>query len=199
MNIENEIFKAVKVAVKELYGQEVADSMVQIQKTKSTFEGNLTVVVFPFLKISKKKPEDTAQEIGEYLKQNCSNVVADFNVVKGFLNLCIAPAAWVALLNTINAEAKFGEKPVTENSPLVMIEYSSPNTNKPLHLGHVRNNLLGWSLAQIMEANGNKVIKTNIVNDRGIHICKSMLAWLKWGNGETPETSGKKGDHLIGD
>ena len=199
MNIENEIFKAVKVAVKELYGQEVADSMVQIQKTKSTFEGNLTVVVFPFLKISKKKPEDTAQEIGEYLKQNCSNVVADFNVVKGFLNLCIAPAAWVALLNTINSEAKFGEKPVTENSPLVMIEYSSPNTNKPLHLGHVRNNLLGWSLAQIMEANGNKVIKTNIVNDRGIHICKSMLAWLKWGNGETPETSGKKGDHLIGD
>ena len=199
MNIENEIFKAVKVAVKELYGQEVADSMVQIQKTKSTFEGNLTVVVFPFLKISKKKPEDTAQEIGESLKQNCSNVVADFNVVKGFLNLCIAPAAWVALLNTINAEAKFGEKPVTENSPLVMIEYSSPNTNKPLHLGHVRNNLLGWSLAQIMEANGNKVIKTNIVNDRGIHICKSMLAWLKWGNGETPETSGKKGDHLIGD
>ena len=199
MNIENEIFKAVKVAVKELYGQEVADSIVQIQKTKSTFEGNLTVVVFPFLKISKKKPEDTAQEIGEYLKQNCSNVVADFNVVKGFLNLCIAPAAWVALLNTINAEAKFGEKPVTENSPLVMIEYSSPNTNKPLHLGHVRNNLLGWSLAQIMEANGNKVIKTNIVNDRGIHICKSMLAWLKWGNGETPETSGKKGDHLIGD
>ena len=199
MNIENEIFKAVKVAVKELYGQEVADSMVQIQKTKSTFEGNLTVVVFPFLKISKKKPEETAQEIGEYLKQNCSNVVADFNVVKGFLNLCIAPAAWVALLNTINAEAKFGEKPVTENSPLVMIEYSSPNTNKPLHLGHVRNNLLGWSLAQIMEANGNKVIKTNIVNDRGIHICKSMLAWLKWGNGETPETSGKKGDHLIGD
>ena len=199
MNIENEIFKAVKVAAKELYGQEVADSMVQIQKTKSTFEGNLTVVVFPFLKISKKKPEDTAQEIGEYLKQNCSNVVADFNVVKGFLNLCIAPAAWVALLNTINAEAKFGEKPVTENSPLVMIEYSSPNTNKPLHLGHVRNNLLGWSLAQIMEANGNKVIKTNIVNDRGIHICKSMLAWLKWGNGETPETSGKKGDHLIGD
>ena len=199
MNIENEIFKAVKVAVKELYGQEVADSMVQIQKTKSTFEGNLTVVVFPFLKISKKKPEETAQEIGEYLKQNCSNVVADFNVVKGFLNLCIAPAAWVALLNTINAEAKFGEKPVTENSHLVMIEYSSPNTNKPLHLGHVRNNLLGWSLAQIMEANGNKVIKTNIVNDRGIHICKSMLAWLKWGNGETPETSGKKGDHLIGD
>ena len=199
MNIENEIFKAVKVAVKELYGQEVADSIVQIQKTKSTFEGNLTVVVFPFLKISKKKPEDTAQEIGEYLKQNCSNVVADFNVVKGFLNLCIAPAAWVALLNTINTEAKFGEKPVTENSPLVMIEYSSPNTNKPLHLGHVRNNLLGWSLAQIMTANGNKVIKTNIVNDRGIHICKSMLAWLKWGNGETPETSGKKGDHLIGD
>ena len=199
MNIENEIFSAVKVAVKELYGQEVPDSMVQIQKTKSTFEGNLTVVVFPFLKISKKKPEDTAQEIGEYLKRNCSSVVADFNVVKGFLNLSIASAAWVALLNTINADAKFGERPVTADSPLVMIEYSSPNTNKPLHLGHVRNNLLGWSLAKIMEANGNKVVKTNIVNDRGIHICKSMLAWLKWGNGETPETSGKKGDHLIGD
>jgi arginyl-tRNA synthetase len=149
--------------------------------------------------MSKKKPEDTAQEIGEYLMKNCANVIADFNVVKGFLNLSIAPAAWVGLLNTINADPKFGEKPVTENSPLVMIEYSSPNTNKPLHLGHVRNNLLGWSLAQIMEANGNKVIKTNIVNDRGIHICKSMLAWLKWGNGETPETSGKKGDHLIGD
>ena len=199
MKIENEIISSVIAAVKELYGQDVPEKMVALQKTKSNFEGNLTLVVFPFLKMSKKKPEDTAQEIGEYLKKNCSNVIADFNVVKGFLNLSIAPAAWVGLLNTIHADEKFGEKPVTENSPLVMIEYSSPNTNKPLHLGHVRNNLLGWSLAQIMEANGNKVIKTNIVNDRGIHICKSMLAWLKWGNGETPETSGKKGDHLIGD
>ena len=199
MKIENEIISSVIAAVKELYGQDVPEKMVALQKTKSNFEGNLTLVVFPFLKMSKKKPEDTAQEIGEYLKKNCANVIADFNVVKGFLNLSIAPAAWVGLLNTINADPKFGEKPVTENSPLVMIEYSSPNTNKPLHLGHVRNNLLGWSLAQIMEANGNKVIKTNIVNDRGIHICKSMLAWKKYGNGETPETSGKKGDHLVGD
>ena len=175
MKIENEIISSVIAAVKELYGQDVPEKMVALQKTKSNFEGNLTLVVFPFLKMSKKKPEDTAQEIGEYLKKNCANVIADFNVVKGFLNLSIAPAAWVGLLNTINADPKFGEKPVTENSPLVMIEYSSPNTNKPLHLGHVRNNLLGWSLAQIMEANGNKVIKTNIVNDRGIHICKSML------------------------
>ena len=199
MKIENEIISSVIAAVKELYGQDVPEKMVALQKTKSNFEGNLTLVVFPFLKMSKKKPEDTALEIGEYLKKNCGNVIADFNAVKGFLNLSIAPAAWVGLLNDIHADEKFGEKPVTENSPLVMIEYSSPNTNKPLHLGHVRNNLLGWSLAQIMEANGNKVIKTNIVNDRGIHICKSMLAWLKWGNGETPETSGKKGDHLIGD
>ena len=199
MKIENEIISSVIAAVKELYGQDVPEKMVALQKTKSNFEGNLTLVVFPFIKMSKKKPEDTAQEIGEYLKKNCCNVIADFNVVKGFLNLSIAPAAWVGLLNDIHADEKFGEKPVTEQSPLVMIEYSSPNTNKPLHLGHVRNNLLGWSLAQIMEANGNKVIKTNIVNDRGIHICKSMLAWLKWGNGETPETSGKKGDHLIGD
>lgn len=199
MKIENEIISSVIAAVKELYGQDVPEKMVALQKTKSNFEGNLTLVVFPFLKMSKKTPERTALEIGDYLKENCANVIADFNVVKGFLNLSITPAAWVGLLNTINADPKFGEKPVTENSPLVMIEYSSPNTNKPLHLGHVRNNLLGWSLAQIMEANGNKVIKTNIVNDRGIHICKSMLAWLKWGNGETPETSGKKGDHLIGD
>ncbi len=199
MKIENEIISSVIAAVKELYGQDIPEKMVALQKTKSNFEGNLTLVVFPFLKMSKKTPERTALEIGDYLKENCANFIADFNVVKGFLNLSIAPAAWVGLLNTINADPKFGEKPVTENSPLVMIEYSSPNTNKPLHLGHVRNNLLGWSLAQIMEANGNKVIKTNIVNDRGIHICKSMLAWLKWGNGETPETSGKKGDHLIGD
>ena len=173
-------------------------SMVQLQKTKSNFEGNLTLVVFPFLKISKQKPEDTAKAIGELLVRDCP-AVASFNVVKGFLNLNIAKEAWVDLLNDIHADEKFGEKPVTEDSPLVMIEYSSPNTNKPLHLGHVRNNLLGWSLAQIMEANGNKVVKTNIVNDRGIHICKSMLAWQKWGNGETPESSGKKGDHLIGD
>ena len=155
-------------------------------------------MVFPFLKISRQKPEDTARAIGELLVRDCS-AVAGFNVVKGFLNLNVAKEAWVELLNDIHADEKFGEKPVTDQSPLVMIEYSSPNTNKPLHLGHVRNNLLGWSLAQIMEANGNKVVKTNIVNDRGIHICKSMLAWLKWGNGETPESSGKKGDHLIGD
>ncbi|UKK74293.1 arginine--tRNA ligase [Segatella bryantii] len=198
MKIENQISNAVLAAVKELYRQEVPENMVQLQKTRSNFEGNLTLVVFPFLKISKKKPEDTAQELGEYLQANCK-AIAKFNVVKGFLNLSIAPAAWVELLNEINANPKFGEKPVTENSPLVMIEYSSPNTNKPLHLGHVRNNLLGWSLAQIMEANGNKVVKTNIVNDRGIHICKSMLAWLKWGNNITPEKAGKKGDHLIGD
>ena len=172
--------------------------MVQLQNTKEGFEGNLTLVVFPFLKISKKKPEDTAQEIGEQLLKETS-VVADFNVVKGFLNLVVSQEAWISLLNDINADADFGYKKATEDSPLVMIEYSSPNTNKPLHLGHVRNNLLGWSLAQIMQANGNRVVKTNIVNDRGIHICKSMLAWLKWGNGETPESSGKKGDHLIGD
>ena len=172
--------------------------MVQIQKTKQEFEGNLTLVVFPFVKISRKKPEDTAQEIGQYLQDKCS-AVASFNVVKGFLNLVIAQSAWLQLLADIDANPKYGEKKADDNSPLVMIEYSSPNTNKPLHLGHVRNNLLGWSLAKIMEANGNKVVKTNIVNDRGIHICKSMLAWLKYGNGETPETSGKKGDHLIGD
>ena len=198
MNIEAQICSAVIEAVKELYGQDVPATMVGLQKTKANFEGNLTLVVFPFLKMSRKKPEDTAQEIGEYLQRNCK-AVADFNVVKGFLNLVIAPAAWLGLLNDISADEHFGEKKATEDSPLVMIEYSSPNTNKPLHLGHVRNNLLGWSLAQILEANGNKVVKTNIVNDRGIHICKSMLAWLKWGKGETPETSGKKGDHLIGD
>ena len=192
------ISSAVIDAVKTLYGQETGEKMVQLQKTKREFEGNLTLVVFPFLKISKKKPEDTAQEIGQYLKDNCK-AVATFNVVKGFLNLVIAQEAWIELLASINADEKFGEKTAGDDSPLVMIEYSSPNTNKPLHLGHVRNNLLGWSLAQIMEANGNKVVKTNIVNDRGIHICKSMLAWLKYGNGETPETSGKKGDHLIGD
>ena len=198
MTIEQQIINAALAAVKELYGQEVPEKMVQLQKTKKEFEGNLTLVVFPFLKISRKKPDETAREIGEYIKQNCE-AIADFNAVGGFLNLIIDKKAWLGLLNEMNQNEKFGEKPVTEASPLVMIEYSSPNTNKPLHLGHVRNNLLGWSLAQIMEANGNRVVKTNIVNDRGIHICKSMLAWLKFGNGETPETSGKKGDHLIGD
>ena len=198
MKIEEQITGAALAAVKELYGTEVPEKMIQLQKTRSDFEGNLTLVTFPLLKTSHKKPEETAQELGEYLKKNCK-AVADFNVVKGFLNLVIAQAAWTGLLNDINADEKFGEKRVTADSPLVMIEYSSPNTNKPLHLGHVRNNLLGWSLAQIMEANGNKVVKTNIVNDRGIHICKSMLAWLKWGNGITPEKAGKKGDHLIGD
>ena len=198
MNIESQIITSAQEAVSSLYGQQVPEKMVQLQKTRSEFEGNLTLVVFPFLKISKKNPEQTAQEIGQYLADHCE-AVAGFNVVKGFLNLVIAPAAWLALLNDINANEHYGERQANENSPLVMIEYSSPNTNKPLHLGHVRNNLLGWSLAQIMQANGNRVVKTNIVNDRGIHICKSMLAWLKYGNGETPETSGKKGDHLIGD
>lgn len=198
MNIELQIITSAQEAVSSLYGQQVPEKMVQLQKTRSEFEGNLTLVVFPFLKISKKNPEQTAQEIGQYLADHCE-AVAGFNVVKGFLNLVIAPAAWLALLNDINANEHYGERQANENSPLVMIEYSSPNTNKPLHLGHVRNNLLGWSLAQIMQANGNRVVKTNIVNDRGIHICKSMLAWLKYGNGETPETSGKKGDHLIGD
>ena len=198
MNIISEINKAALEAVKALYGQDVPEKMVQVQKTKKEFEGSLTLVVFPFLKISKKKPEDTAAEIGEWMKQNCK-AVADYNVVKGFLNIVIDTAAWIGMLNDINADEHYGEKQATEDSPLVMIEYSSPNTNKPLHLGHVRNNLLGWSLAQIMAANGNKGGKTNIVNDRGIHICKSMLAWQKWGNGVTPETSGMKGDHLIGD
>ncbi|WP_424036540.1 arginine--tRNA ligase [Prevotella histicola] len=198
MKIEDQITSAALAAVKDLYGVEVPEKMIQLQKTRSDFEGNLTLVTFPLLKTSHKKPEDTAQDLGEYLKKNCK-AVADFNVVKGFLNLVIAQSAWVGLLNDINGDQKFGEKRVTDDSSLVMIEYSSPNTNKPLHLGHVRNNLLGWSLAQIMEANGNKVVKTNIVNDRGIHICKSMLAWLKWGNGITPEKAGKKGDHLIGD
>ncbi|MDY3846763.1 MAG: arginine--tRNA ligase [Prevotella sp.] len=198
MKIESIIALSAKEAVKALYGQDVADKMVQLQKTKQEFEGNLTLVVFPFLKISKKKPEDTAQDIGQYLSEHCA-AVASFNVVKGFLNLVIAEEAWLNLLSEIDGDEKYGEKKASDDSPLVMIEYSSPNTNKPLHLGHVRNNLLGWSLAQIMEANGNRVVKTNIVNDRGIHICKSMLAWLKYGNGETPESSGKKGDHLIGD
>ncbi len=198
MKIEQQIMAAAQAAVKALYGQEVPEKMVQLQKTRSEFEGNLTLVVFPFVKMARKSPEQTAQELGEYLVQNCE-AISKFNVVKGFLNLCIADQAWLSLLQDIDKEEHYGEKQATDQSPLVMIEYSSPNTNKPLHLGHVRNNLLGWSLAQIMQANGNKVVKTNIVNDRGIHICKSMLAWLKWGNGETPETSGKKGDHLIGD
>ncbi|MBR3472046.1 MAG: arginine--tRNA ligase [Prevotella sp.] len=198
MNIEQQIMQAALKAVKELYGQDVPEKMVQVQKTKAGYEGNLTLVVFPFLKISKKKPDQTAQELGQWLMDNCE-VVERFNVVGGFLNIVVATDAWMKLLADIDADPCFGMKKATDDSPLVMIEYSSPNTNKPLHLGHVRNNLLGWSLAQIMAANGNRVVKTNIVNDRGIHICKSMLAWLKWGNGETPESSGKKGDHLIGD
>ena len=198
MNIEALISKAAGEAVKALYGMDATEKMLQLQKTRSEFEGNLTLVVFPFVKAAKKSPEQTAQEIGEYLTANCA-AVEKFNVVKGFLNLSVGDGAWLQLLDAIDKDEHFGMKQVTDESPLVMIEYSSPNTNKPLHLGHVRNNLLGWSLAQIMEANGNKVVKTNIVNDRGIHICKSMLAWLKYGNGETPETSGKKGDHLIGD
>ena len=198
MNIENKIAESVINGLKALYGQEVPATQVQLQKTKKEFEGHLTLVVFPFLKLSKKKPEETAQEIGEYLLTNDSSISA-FNVIKGFLNLTIASSCWIELLNSIHAEKQYGIIPANENSPLVMIEYSSPNTNKPLHLGHVRNNLLGHALANIMMANGNKVVKTNIVNDRGIHICKSMLAWKKYGNGETPESSGKKGDHLVGD
>ena len=198
MKIEDQITAAALAAVKELYGAEIPAQMIQLQKTKANFEGNLTLVTFSLLKTSRKSPEATAQEVGEYLKANCK-AIADFNVVGGFLNLVIAPAAWIGLLNDIHANEKFGEQQVTADSPLAMVEYSSPNTNKPLHLGHVRNNLLGWSLSKIMEANGYKVVKTNIVNDRGIHICKSMLAWQKWGNGITPEQAGKKGDHLIGD
>lgn len=198
MNIAGEISSSVIKAVKELYGADITENMVQLQKTKREFEGSLTLVVFPFLKISRQKPEATAEAIGNWLVENCEHVER-FNVVKGFLNLVLAQQSWINLLNAISADEHYGERKAGADAPLVMIEYSSPNTNKPLHLGHVRNNLLGWSLAQIMEANGNRVVKTNIVNDRGIHICKSMLAWLKWGNGETPETSGKKGDHLIGD
>ncbi|MDD4516443.1 arginine--tRNA ligase [Massilibacteroides sp.] len=198
MVIEQQITGAVVTGIKTLYGADVAAGQIQLQKTKKEFKGHLTLVVFPFLRVSKKSPEQTAQEIGEYLLQN-EPAVAEFNVIKGFLNLTVAASCWVDLLNQINATASYGIVPVTENAPLVMIEYSSPNTNKPLHLGHVRNNLLGFSLAEIMKANGFKVVKTNIVNDRGIHICKSMLAWQKWGNGATPESTGKKGDHLIGD
>lgn len=198
MKIEDKLVASVISGLKALYGQEVPEKMVQLQKTKKEFEGHLTLMVFPFLKMSKKGPEQTAQEIGEYLKAN-DPAVAAFNVIKGFLNLTIASATWIELLNEIQADEQYGLVQVTDASPLVMIEYSSPNTNKPLHLGHVRNNLLGNALANIVAANGNKVVKTNIVNDRGIHICKSMLAWKKYGNGETPETSGKKGDHLVGD
>ncbi len=199
MSIENKIIKGVKDGIQSLYCADVDEKQIQVQQTRSEFEGQLTVVVFPFLRASKKGPEQTGQELGQYLKENLSDVVENFNVVKGFLNLVISSQSWLELLQAINADEQFGFVSATEDSPLVMIEYSSPNTNKPLHLGHVRNNLLGSSLARIVAANGNKVVKTNIVNDRGIHICKSMLAWLKYGNGETPESSGKKGDHLIGD
>ena len=198
MNIEDKLVASVINGLKALYGQDVPAAQVQLQKTKKEFEGHLTLVVFPFLRMSKKGPEQTAQEIGEYLKANEPSIAA-FNVIKGFLNLTIASSAWIELLNDIHVDKQYGIVAATDNSPLVMIEYSSPNTNKPLHLGHVRNNLLGNALANIVMANGNKVVKTNIVNDRGIHICKSMLAWSKYGNGETPESSGKKGDHLVGD
>ena len=199
MDIQQKLAASVIDGLKTLYGQEVPAAQVQLQKTKKEFEGHLTLVVFPFLRMSRKGPEQTAQEIGEYLKTNVPELMASFNVIKGFLNLTIASSAWIGMLNDIQSDEHYGLTPVTEQSPLVMIEYSSPNTNKPLHLGHVRNNLLGNALANIIAANGNRVVKTNIVNDRGIHICKSMLAWLKYGNGETPESSGKKGDHLIGD
>ena len=198
MNIETTLVQSVVEAIKSLYRTEFSAEKIQLQKTRKEFEGDYTVVVFPFLALSKKRPEETAQEIGEYLKNNVE-AISSFNVVKGFLNLSISPSYWVGLLNEIDKNEKWGVTPVTENSPLVMVEYSSPNTNKPLHLGHIRNNLLGYALSNIIEANGNKVVKTNIVNDRGIHICKSMLAWLKYGEGETPASSGKKGDHLIGD
>ena len=198
MKIEQQIAAAVSAALAELYGQQVPADSIQLQKTKREFEGHLTLVVFPYLKMSRKKPEDTAREIGEYLVKN-SDAVSAYGVVKGFLNLTVASAKWLELLADIHADEQYGLTAANEKSPLVMVEYSSPNTNKPLHLGHVRNNLLGWSVAQIAAANGNRVVKTNIVNDRGIHICKSMLAWQKFGNGETPESSGKKGDHLIGD
>ncbi len=199
MEIAVKIINEVKKGLEELYGQQVPDNLVQLQETRPEFEGQLTLVVFPLLKMSHKKPEDTAQDIGQYLVSKVPEIISKFNVIKGFLNLTISSAQWIELLQSIQQDDSFGFIPVTDKSPLVMIEYSSPNTNKPLHLGHVRNNLLGWALANVMQANGNKVVKTNIVNDRGIHICKSMLAWLKYGNGETPESSGKKGDHLIGD
>ena len=198
MVIEQQIASTIVSGIKELYGTEIDGAQIQLGKTKKEFKGHLTLVVFPFLKISRKSPEQTAQDLGKYLLEN-EPAVADFNVIKGFLNLTISASCWIELLNTIHSSPSFGTVEATETSPLVMIEYSSPNTNKPLHLGHVRNNLLGYSLAEIMKANGYKVVKTNIVNDRGIHICKSMLAWKKWGEGATPESAGKKGDHLIGD
>ena len=198
MNISTELRKSTQTALKTLYGAEVTTDQIQLQKTQRQFTGHLTIVTFPFLRLSRKKAEETCADIGNYLKEK-TDLVADFNVVKGFLNLVISPSAWISLLNDIAADETYGFTAASKNAPLVMIEYSSPNTNKPLHLGHVRNNLLGWAVSQIAEACGNKVIKTNIVNDRGIHICKSMLAWQKYGNGETPESSGKKGDHLIGD
>ena len=198
MSIDNIISSAVAEALKSLYGADVDAATIVPQTTKKEFEGNLTIVVFPFLKMSKKAPEATAQEIGDYLVANCE-AVKTFNVIKGFLNITIEPKFWLGVLKHIEDTADYGFKKADDSSQLVMIEYSSPNTNKPLHLGHVRNNLLGYSLSRIMAANGYKVVKTNIVNDRGIHICKSMLAWQKWGNGATPESTGKKGDHLIGD
>ena len=198
MNIEKTLTQSVVEAIKSLYGADFNAEKIQLQKTRKEFEGDFTLVVFPFLSLSKKRPEETAQEIGEKLKENLS-IISTFNVVKGFLNLSIAPSYWIELLKEIDKNENWGTVAADENSPLVMVEYSSPNTNKPLHLGHIRNNLLGYALSNIIAANGNRVVKTNIVNDRGIHICKSMLAWQKWGNGETPESSGKKGDHLIGD
>ena len=198
MKIETLIAQMTVNAVKALYGQDIEASSVQVQKTKREFEGHLTIVVFPYLKMSRKGPEQTAGEIGTWLRENVEEV-SSYNVIKGFLNLVISTSAWMDMLNDINSDPEFGTRKSTDESPLVMIEYSSPNTNKPLHLGHVRNNLLGGALSNIMAANGYRVVKTNIVNDRGIHICKSMLAWLKWGNGATPESTGKKGDHLIGD
>lgn len=198
MKIEDIIASGVADAVKALYGAEVDPKSVQVSQTRKEFEGHLTVMAFPFAKASHKRPEETAAEIGEWLRKNVESV-EKFNVVKGFLNISISPAFWLGLLHDIEADEEFGLKSAYENSELVMVEYSSPNTNKPLHLGHVRNNLLGYSLAKILEANGKRVVKTNIVNDRGIHICKSMLAWQKWGDGVTPEKAGKKGDHLIGD
>ena len=198
MNIETKLAQSVAEAIKCLYGAEFSAEKIQIQKTRKEFDGDFTVVVFPFLALSKKRPEETAQEIGEFIKAN-QTVVEDFNVVKGFLNLAISTNYWIELLEKIDSTEKWGTVAATDASPLVMVEYSSPNTNKPLHLGHIRNNLLGYALSNIIAACGNKVIKTNIVNDRGIHICKSMLAWQKWGEGCTPESCGKKGDHLIGD
>ena len=198
MNIEKLLTAAVVNAIKALYDTDITAEQVQVQKTRPDFEGHLTVVTFPFLRISKKKPEETGEDIAQWLIAN-TDLVSSFNTVKGFLNLVIAPAQWLQLLATIDADAHYGLQLPNDESPLTMVEYSSPNTNKPLHLGHVRNNLLGWAVSKIAEANNQRVVKTNIVNDRGIHICKSMLAWLKYGNGETPESSGKKGDHLVGD